>query len=261
MTVWLERKEKVLRHDRYIKWLKDSQPSLKLANVLHKHQASHFLMTREPSVKAVSLDRLEQMYGAKYIMRAIAKYIVRLNYPDASSAEVVRLATTLRLPFHKLPVYHKAKFWESDFLLYRQASDEYDAIYATPGGRLNKRGQQVAGRFDTAIVNLGTGSAIGVEGYQVCRVWAIFTIPIRYRRILLPFVDPPEYLAYVEWFSNFTQPDPQHGMYKVTPMTNADGTQTGAVIAVESIRRSVHLYPCFRTVAPLPSPTDIFMEQ
>jgi hypothetical protein len=61
------------------------------------------------------------------------------------------------------------------------------------------------------------------------------------------------HLAYVEWFSPLlASPDINNRMYKVTKLvhTNHDSRRSVAVIPVESILCSVHLFPQFRSVTP-----------
>ncbi|PSS15390.1 hypothetical protein PHLCEN_2v3287 [Hermanssonia centrifuga] len=52
MTLWLERKEKVLRHNQYIQWCEAGRPPLQIINPLHKLHTSHVKMTRYPSAKS-----------------------------------------------------------------------------------------------------------------------------------------------------------------------------------------------------------------
>ena len=120
-------------------------------------------MTREPSAKAVSFHRLAAAYGAPDFEDCLANYVVRFNNPDASPATIRNLTKTFRLGFEKVPVYHKARFWEVDFPRYRHASDEYDVIHATPA-RQDKRGNIIPGRFDSGLVNTGAGGPLGVTG-------------------------------------------------------------------------------------------------
>jgi len=55
---------------------------------------------------------------------------------------------------------------------------------------------------------------------------------------------PPERLAYVEWFSEFTSPESDHGMHKLKRSMEG-GARVASIIPVSSIRRSVHLFPRF----------------
>ena len=59
------------------------------------------------------------------------------------------------------------------------------------------------------------------------------------------------YLAYVEWFSPLSaSPDVNNRMYKVTRLVhkNHDSRRSVAIVPVESIVCSVHLFPHSRSV-------------
>jgi hypothetical protein len=60
---------------------------------------------------------------------------------------------------------------------------------------------------------------------------------------------PSEHLAYIEWFSKFTVPDDDHGMFKLNRSLE-DGERVASIIPVSTIRRSVHLFPKFGPVVP-----------
>ncbi|KAI1781956.1 hypothetical protein LXA43DRAFT_842921, partial [Ganoderma leucocontextum] len=57
-------------------------------------------------------------------------------------------------------------------------------------------------------------------------------------------------LAYVEWFTKFTTPDANHGMYKISRALNRDKERRASIIPVDSLERSCHLIPDFGPVAP-----------
>lgn len=64
-------------------------------------------------------------------------------------------------------------------------------------------------------------------------------------------VEVPQHLAYVQWYTPLAnEPDPNHLLYKVSPMKNQDGTNFCSIIPVANIRRSVHLFPRFGVFAP-----------
>lgn len=252
MTVWLERKEKILRFDRYIRWRQDDQrraaPVVDPTS-LYQHSETHILMTREPSAKAVPIHRLISDYGATDFERCLAQFIARFNYPDASPRELKIIAARVLIRFDRVPVYHKAKFWGADFPRYRHASDEYDVVHATPS-RFNKRVDRIPGRFDTALVNTGAGRTVGVSGYRVGQIRTIFAIPRRHQaELFLPDRTPPDYLVYIEWFSNFSHPNTVHGLRKVSRSLK-DNERVAEVRLLSDLRRSIHLNPCFGASVP-----------
>lgn len=252
MTVWLERKEKVSRYERYIRWRESGQQEPAALNPLYRQViGSHVHMTRGPSLKAVPFHRLASDYGAQDFEASLRHFIVKFNNPTLSAGQVKALVPSVRLRnFDRVPVYHKAKFWEVDFPRYRHASDEYDVIHATPS-RLDKRGKIIPGRFDTALVNLGAGKSVGVRGYRVGQVRVIFKIPPRFAdQLFLPGRERPDHLVYVEWFTNFTQPHAAHGLYQVKRSEDSSGKRVAEVRALSDIRRGIHLNPKFGPVVP-----------
>ena len=65
--------------------------------------------------------------------------------------------------FRKLPAYHKIKFWNTDALGQENMADTLDSIHVWPSWK-DKKGNTVLGRFDTVLVNDGTGGHSGVKG-------------------------------------------------------------------------------------------------
>lgn len=82
-------------------------------------------------------------------------------------------------------------------------------------------------------------------GYRVGRVRLVFTLPKKTCDEFLPGVIAPGPLAYIEWFTAFTNPDPVHGMYRVTRCRGPEPgrARLASVVPVKNIRRSCHLFP------------------
>lgn len=89
-------------------------------------------------------------------------------------------------------------------------------------------------------------------GYRIGQVRCIFKVPKSPLQKLLPHADKedfPEHLAYIEWFSPFMRPDPNHGLYKVA--RSFEGEQRlASVVDIKDVRRSCQLWPDFGPVAP-----------
>jgi hypothetical protein len=93
---------------------------------------------------------------------------------------------------------------------------------------------------------------LSFEGYGVVRVKVIFCIPERFHAHLFnPEIDVPDHLAYVEWYSPLDTQDPNHKMFKISPLKDSDGARICSVIPLTDVERSVHLIPRFGPVAPV----------
>lgn len=75
-------------------------------------------------------------------------------------------SASIALPFNTLPVFHKIKYTTEDPYTDGGPSDSViDAIHVQPT-KILKNGNELAGRFDTALINLsdGLGEMTGVDG-------------------------------------------------------------------------------------------------
>jgi hypothetical protein len=165
MTVWLERKEKILRHRSYLECQRlgknttivpTPQPPMEYNGVL--------TLTKFPSQTAVDLDDIVAKYGATFFHQALRRYLVISKHsgPQLTPNQVERAILYTKLPFTSVAVYHKLKFTKPADSG-RGKNLTLDAIYVRPE-RHSKKGLIVPARFDTALVNMGSGGETGVEG-------------------------------------------------------------------------------------------------
>ena len=111
MTVWLERKEKVLRHESYLEWRLNPHFKLVLRSTDMSYNGTPTL-TKWPSVRAVDLDDIVGRYGAKFFREALRRYIVLTQHsgPPLTRDQLERRILYTNLPFTTVSVYHKLKF-------------------------------------------------------------------------------------------------------------------------------------------------------
>jgi hypothetical protein len=159
MTLWLKRKEKIFRHEKYIQWQLDGCPpppsTVALPpGIVYERQLK---MTKFPTRKSVQITRLVADYGAKFFWDALTRFIVRLNNPTLSPAQVEAQSASIDLPFNAVAVFHKIKYTTEDpYATSGPTNSVIDAIHVQPGKQL-KNGKELPERFDTALVNDGTG--------------------------------------------------------------------------------------------------------
>lgn len=167
MTLWLERKEKVQRHEAYITWVVAGRPSPKSSTLPAARQPvsvavhtpeSHFHITKTPSVKAVSFSLLVTDYGATYFRDALARYIVACRDPPLSSLKVERQSAWIYFRFSSVQVFHKIKFAITDPLSLVDSSS-IDVAHVKPASK-DKRSKIIPGRFDTVLVRSSESSPL-----------------------------------------------------------------------------------------------------
>jgi hypothetical protein len=167
MTKWLERKERIVHHEQFIKWHLDGDCAP------HHHPRPPDLgfdlpqqLTKHLSIKAVPIQKLITDYGATYFRQALACYIAQHQNPNEAinHQRLENLAAGIHLPFHAVPVYHKIKWLSTDAQGHRDPLVTVDSIHARPHCNALRENDVVPAHFDTALINDSTGSSAGVKG-------------------------------------------------------------------------------------------------
>ncbi|KAF8225216.1 hypothetical protein L208DRAFT_1307204, partial [Tricholoma matsutake] len=109
MTMWLECKEKIFHHEQHLKWQQDGSPtlrpqiewqppSLELDHCLH--------MMKHPTVQAVPVDRLVEVYGATYFCPVLAHFIALTNELTLTHVQLEAKLRSICMPFCCKPGLH-----------------------------------------------------------------------------------------------------------------------------------------------------------
>jgi hypothetical protein len=159
MTSWLERKEKIQRHEQYLQWRLHGNSSLTNMHVLHPrlHARRILKMAHHPSARAVSIDSLIMNYGATYFRDALARFAVQWQNPCLPPPAVERESVNIEIPFVNVSTYYRIKYIEEG------ATATADSIHVQPK-RNDKHGRPISGRFDTVLVYIGSQGQTGIHG-------------------------------------------------------------------------------------------------
>jgi hypothetical protein len=166
MTAWLDRRERILRHDRFLRRRLQADTARALVPqppppLVYPRELK---MTKHPTVSGVSIASLQEDYGAHFFSAALARFVVHVQHPTFTKAQVEAASLDLHIPFSKVPVFHRIKFVSRDPYSLDPSKDiVVDSIHSEPL-REGKYGKPVPGRFDTAVINYNGGGDAGVTG-------------------------------------------------------------------------------------------------
>ena len=190
-----------------------------------------------------SLHGLGQKIGHPNLPDLVRKYLFQQTCPDPDpNADQPLIAPHRINPSHAehLKVFHSARaIFCAPSNPSTAAGMFHETIRATPSWN---RGEIPGPRYNCVLISNGESTESSMSGLLVARVLLFFS-----------FVLNGEHhkCALVHWFSIFgEQPDPDNGMWVVTPDYFGDAPNL-AIIHIDSIFRAAHLLPVFDGT-PLP---------
>jgi len=163
MTMWLEQKEKVLRHAQYVDWhLSGSSIPEQVCWIPPGLDMQWKLsIAKHPSTHAVSHEWLRTDYRACFFLPALRRFISLSNKPQQIRPELEESLWNVMIPFTTLPIWHVIKFLRTDPIT--RITSTADSIHSQPA-RHDKHGHVISERFDTTLLNNGSGGNCGAKG-------------------------------------------------------------------------------------------------
>jgi hypothetical protein len=174
MTIWLERREKILKHSAFLKACLQSSPQINATALVPSNPTSSQLLqnpsgfplylhpttSKHPSINTVSLDSLTNDYGTYHFGDALAEFVVKFYYPGSTNRQIINAVKNLLVPLQKVAVYHRLKFRDS-------TNQIQDAIHVQPDHK-TKKGHEIPGRFDTVLVRYKSHQEHRVQSMLYC---------------------------------------------------------------------------------------------
>ncbi|KAJ3792080.1 hypothetical protein GGU11DRAFT_761066, partial [Lentinula aff. detonsa] len=179
MALWLERKEKVMKHAAHLEWVKAGK---------HPPLRSHWVppgmnpirtltMAKHPSVNRVKVTDVIQHYGATFFKAALARFVVQLKQPNLAGTRLNDAASNFFLGVSHVSAYHRIKYLYQD--TFTGISSTADSIHAQPA-RKDKHSHNLPGCFDTVLVRISNSESAGPldinQDTRVGQVRIVFTL-------------------------------------------------------------------------------------
>ena len=120
-------------------------------------------LAKWPTVKALTFPAATQLYGAVFLQDALARFIIKYRDPYLLPHQVEHAVSNFSFRFTHFPAFHRIKFILDDAQQFGIMEGIHDVAHARPE-RCDRQGRKVPARFDTVLVNEGTGGPTGVHG-------------------------------------------------------------------------------------------------
>lgn len=149
MITWLKHREKLWHHAIYIQWRLGGEP-----HILQQSEEvipPCLSLMKNPSCQVVGLPKVMEDYEVTEFSDTFSQYWVKLTQPGLSGWEVKNAVNNYYLPFQKVSVFHKVKFYNIDLKGYPGSADPQDNIHVWLRHR-GTWGCHIPGRYDTMLV-------------------------------------------------------------------------------------------------------------
>ena len=155
MTCWLDQKEHMMHHEKYICHHLDTS----FNTPLHVQKPLPSLipecrqqMAKHPTHWGVPIEVICTKYGATQFIPALSCFVAQYQHPEYSRAQVKAASTSVHSPFSKISVFHWLKFVSYDvYNLNPLNKTVVDSIHTNPM-HLDKYRNVVPGWSDTVVV-------------------------------------------------------------------------------------------------------------
>lgn len=132
MTVWMDRKEKVIRFTQHLKWKQDQQAGVVIQPLKNPglHEGPHYTVTENPTRPRVRITQLVKDYHALRFTATLKEFVIQNNQPHLTPQQVQQLSKTYSIahvPY--VLVYHKVKLWLGDEHQISWTRNEKDVIH------------------------------------------------------------------------------------------------------------------------------------
>ena len=179
MTRWLEWKEHVMHHEKYICHCFETSFNMPL----HVQKPLPSLipecrqwMAKHPTHQGVPIDIICTKYGAMQFIPALSRFITQYQYSEYLKAQVEAASTSIHIPFSKISVFHRLKFVSYDvYSLNPLDKVVVDSIHTDPV-HFDKYRNVVPGQFDTIVIQVkdsddGTGLNLKGMFFMFSLIW------------------------------------------------------------------------------------------
>ena len=157
MTLWLDRKERMMQHEKYLRRCLDTSfnTPLHIQKPIPSLIAERRLrMTKHPTHRGVPIEVVCTKYGATQFIPALSRFIAQYQHPGYSKAQVEIASNSIHIPFSKVSVFHRLKFVSYDVYSLNPLDElVVDSIHIDPV-HFDKYRNIVPGRFDTAVIQV-----------------------------------------------------------------------------------------------------------